>query len=76
MDGTVDTADLWMCPDCSKRFVTANMWHSCGRHMVGQFMEGKGAVAWAYLDGLQEMGASGASGVWEVSGRPGPPMLR
>jgi len=31
------------------------MWHSCGRHTVDQFMEGKGPVAWAYWDRLQEM---------------------
>ena len=23
--------DLWKCPKCGERFVTANMWHSCGR---------------------------------------------
>jgi hypothetical protein len=23
--------DLWTCPDCGNTFVTANMWHSCGR---------------------------------------------
>ncbi len=22
---------LWRCPKCSERFVTANMWHSCGQ---------------------------------------------
>lgn len=22
---------LWRCPKCSERFVTANMWHSCGK---------------------------------------------
>lgn len=23
--------DLWSCPKCGERFVTAHMWHSCGR---------------------------------------------
>lgn len=22
---------LWRCPDCGERFVTENMWHSCGQ---------------------------------------------
>ena len=24
------TDDLWTCPDCGHRFVTPNIWHSCG----------------------------------------------
>ncbi len=55
MDGPVDTSDLWTCPSCSKRFVTANMWHSCGPYTVEEFMEGKGEAAWAYWNKLQEM---------------------
>jgi hypothetical protein len=51
----VDTSDLWACPGCGKRFVTRNMSHSCGRHTVEQFMEGKGPQAWAYWEKLQEM---------------------
>jgi hypothetical protein len=34
---------LWKCPKCGKRFVTPKMWHSCGRHTVRQFFEGKSA---------------------------------
>ena len=26
-----DLPPLWTCPDCGARFVTKNMWHSCGR---------------------------------------------
>jgi hypothetical protein len=52
---SVDTADLWTCPSCGKRFVTKNMWHSCGSHTVEQFMEGKGEIAWDYWRKLQEM---------------------
>lgn len=22
---------LWKCPKCGERFVTKNMWHSCGK---------------------------------------------
>jgi hypothetical protein len=25
---------LWTCPTCGAKFVTANMWHSCGRYRV------------------------------------------
>jgi hypothetical protein len=25
---------LWTCPKCGAKFVTANMWHSCGRYRV------------------------------------------
>jgi hypothetical protein len=27
---------LWKCPKCGEKFVTANMWHSCGQHSVKQ----------------------------------------
>jgi len=51
----VDTSDLWTCPRCGKRFVIRNMSHSCGRHTVDAFMEGKGPRARAYWERLQEM---------------------
>jgi hypothetical protein len=51
----VDTSDLWTCPLCGKRFVTRNMYHSCGKHTVEAFMEGKGPAAWAFWERLQEM---------------------
>lgn len=25
---------LWRCPQCGERFVTANMWHSCGKYSL------------------------------------------
>lgn len=25
---------LWRCPNCGERFVTENMWHSCGRYSL------------------------------------------
>ena len=25
---------LWQCPKCGERFVTANMWHSCGKYSL------------------------------------------
>lgn len=51
----VDTSDLWVCPSCGKRFVGRNMWHSCGKHTVEDFMEGKGETAWAYWNRLCQM---------------------
>jgi hypothetical protein len=38
---TTDLKPLWTCPKCGKRFVTRNMWHSCGRFSVEQFFKGK-----------------------------------
>lgn len=52
---SVDTSDLWTCPSCQKRFVTRNMWHSCGNHSVEQFMAGKSQTAWEFWNRLQEM---------------------
>lgn len=28
------TRPLWRCPKCGERFVTANMWHSCGKQSL------------------------------------------
>lgn len=25
---------LWRCPKCGARFVTRNIWHSCGKHTI------------------------------------------
>mgnify|MGYP001595117260 CR=1 FL=1 len=25
---------LWKCPKCGARFVTRNLWHSCGKHTI------------------------------------------
>lgn len=27
---------LWKCPKCGERFVTENMWHSCGKFTLGE----------------------------------------
>jgi hypothetical protein len=35
---------LWKCPRCGHRFVTRNLWHSCGRHRVDEHFEGKDPV--------------------------------
>lgn len=32
---------LWTCPRCGHRFVTPNLWHSCGRYDLADHFEGK-----------------------------------
>lgn len=31
---------LWQCPKCGERFVTRNMWHSCGRYSLESLFAG------------------------------------
>lgn len=35
---------LWRCPACGHRFVTRNLWHSCGRHSLAEHFKGKPKV--------------------------------
>lgn len=35
------TKPLWRCPKCGHRFVTRNLWHSCGRFTLAQHFKGK-----------------------------------
>jgi hypothetical protein len=37
------TRPLWRCPRCGRRFVTRNLWHSCGRHRLADHFAGKPA---------------------------------
>jgi hypothetical protein len=32
---------LWRCPKCGHRFVTANLWHSCGRYDLARHFTGR-----------------------------------
>ena len=32
---------LWRCPKCGHRFVTRNLWHSCGRYRLADHFGGK-----------------------------------
>lgn len=35
---------LWRCPKCGHRFVTRNLWHSCGRFRISDHFKGKPAL--------------------------------
>src|SRR5207249_794719 len=35
---------LWTCPKCRHKFVTRNMWHSCGRFRVTDHFKGKDPI--------------------------------
>ena len=35
---------LWQCPKCRHRFVTANLWHSCGQYRLADHFKGKPAL--------------------------------
>jgi hypothetical protein len=35
---------LWTCPRCGHRFVTRNLWHSCGRHRLADHFIGRDPV--------------------------------
>lgn len=35
---------LWRCPKCGHRFVTRNLWHSCGRYRLADHFAGKPAL--------------------------------
>lgn len=42
MSKKVETAPpLWRCPRCGHRFVTRNMWHSCGRYRLADHFVGR-----------------------------------
>ena len=46
---------LWTCPKCGAKFVTKNMWHSCGRWTVEKSLEGKGAKAKQFFNAFLEL---------------------
>lgn len=43
---------LWQCPKCKHRFVTANLWHSCGRYSLKDHFDGKPEVLRQTFDRL------------------------
>jgi Domain of unknown function (DUF5655) len=45
---------LWQCPECGHRFVTANIWHSCGRYHIDDHFTGKEGIVRDAFDRLHE----------------------
>lgn len=45
--------DLWSCPDCGRRFVNANQWHSCGNQELADVLEGVSDRARAIYDEIE-----------------------
>jgi hypothetical protein len=43
---------LWTCPECGHRFVTRNLWHSCGRYRLDDHFRGKDPVVRDVFDRL------------------------
>ncbi|MDH3530990.1 MAG: DUF5655 domain-containing protein [Acidobacteriota bacterium] len=50
-----DEKDLWTCPVCGHRFVTENMWHSCGVYDLESHFEGKDPVVRDLFDRYREL---------------------
>ncbi|HEX2445211.1 MAG TPA: DUF5655 domain-containing protein [Vicinamibacterales bacterium] len=46
---------LWKCPECGHRFVTAHIWHSCGRYRIEDHFAGKDPVVREAFDRLDEV---------------------
>jgi len=41
---------LWRCPRCGHKFVTRNLWHSCGRYKLADHFAGKAPALRATFD--------------------------
>ncbi len=41
MNSTPRVQPLWRCPKCGHRFVTKNLWHSCGNYRLADHFRGK-----------------------------------
>jgi hypothetical protein len=46
---------LWKCPECGHRFVTANIWHSCGRYSIDDHFAGRDGIVRDAFDRLHEV---------------------
>lgn len=41
---------LWRCPKCGHRFVSANLWHSCGRYDLADHFVGRDPIVRKLFD--------------------------
>jgi hypothetical protein len=46
----VRATPLWICPECRHRFVTRNLWHSCGRYRLADHFRGRSKVVRELFD--------------------------
>lgn len=46
---------LWRCPKCGHRFVTKNLWHSCGNYRLADHFKGKPAVIRETFDAFSKL---------------------
>jgi Domain of unknown function (DUF5655) len=47
--------ELWKCPACGHRFVTPNIWHSCGRYPIDDHFAGKAPIVRTLFDRLVDI---------------------
>lgn len=48
-------APLWTCPKCGHRFVTRNLWHSCGRYRIADHFTGADPMVRRLFDRFTEL---------------------
>ena len=46
---------LWECPECGHEFVTANIWHSCGKYGFERHFEGKAPIVLELFEAFREL---------------------
>lgn len=49
------TSPLWTCPECGAKFVTENLWHSCGRATLEGWKARMGPRARELYDRFEQM---------------------
>lgn len=49
---------LWTCPRCGHRFVTRNLWHSCGRYPLADHFAGKDKLVRQLFDAFTKLARS------------------
>lgn len=49
------TQPLWTCPKCGAKFVTRNLWHSCGRATLDEWKARMGPRARGFYKRFEQM---------------------
>jgi len=62
---TDQTRPLWTCPKCGAKFISKNLWHSCGLATLDDWKKGMGTQARELYDRFEEMIA--ACGAYHVA---------